>query len=717
MFNIYKSLKVKGSILSIEIFDEYIGVMDNLYNAYFIDINTFDIKKDYNISTEYEPFHQFSKSFALAKNGFMAMSINNSNKTLILFHKDYVMKKIGVLSNHQQVIEAIAYSKNGRFMATGGTDGRVFIYDTKYLKVLTSLEKQADSISSIAFSGDNKKIIANYFNRTSIIFDFDRNKEIVRFNTTSVVEDTKFYDDDSKLILCTRSGDIIIHDIDTNLDISSYKHCEHWPTSITITPYNDFAIVGTRESVMYFIRLKDNAKLAEINLSSTGITQMVYFKNFLIVGFYDGSVKLINTLYRRDEFEAELKLKKYAKLKVLIEENKFILLTPLVNKFYEAWNGVLKEAVDLIANEKIEEAIAMVNPFMDDPEKAKEFEFFLAQKAEVKKLADLIARKKYIRAFQLCEKEQSLQELAMYKELELHWVLTFKKARKLLEQNSSFNAAKATQLLEPFKQVRSKELMVRNLLDNTNKFAESDELIKQQKFGDYFMMVDRFTFLKETDLYKKVILLLDRFYNQGVSQIQAEKYSDALKTLSILRNIHIYKDRVEELIKDIDYKIKLKRAYENKEVGKVFQLALEYPQIRLMMSYKEIEQAFNHRCELAKPHAFGGKPKQVLKILAEYQDIEYTLDKVASFMKIAYIAELEKAVQNAQNIDWGYTLASYAKFFGKDDEITSFYTKMHKDSFLENIRESINAKTGYKKCSFTETIIEYADGAPITSAE
>jgi hypothetical protein len=709
MFNIYKSLKVKGSILAIEIFENYIAVLDNLYNIYFIESKTFDIKKDYNISTEYESFHQFSKSFGLSKSGFMAMSINNSNKVLILFHKNYSMKKVVAIGNHQRVVEAVEYSKDSKLMATGGADGRVFVYDTKYYKSLTSLEKQADSVSCMAFSDDSKKIISNSYNRTSIIFDVDRNKEVTRFSTNAVVEDSKFFDDDKKVILCTRDGKIIIYDIVKEEIISEEPHCEHWPSNIIITPYKDFAIIGTRESVLYFVRLKDNVCLANINLNSTGVTHFTYFKNFLVCGFYDGSVKLVNTLYKRDEFEAELKLKNYAKLKMLIEENKFILLTPLVNKFYEAWPTVLKEAIDMVANDEIDEAIEHTNPFMDDPEKAKEFEHYLAQKAHVKKLSDLIKRKKYIRAFQLCEKEQSLKDLALYKELELHWSLTFKKARKLLEQNSSFNASKANQLLEPFKQVRSKELIVRNLLDNTNKFAEADELIKGQKFGDYFMLVDKFEFLKETDLYKKVQILLDRFYSQGVAHIQAEKYNDALKTLSVLRNIHIYKDRVEDLIQDIDYKIKLKRAVDSKDVEKVFQIAYEYPQIKLMLQYKEIEQAFNHRCELAKPHAFAGKPKQVLKILQDYQHIEYTLDKVAGFIKIAYIAEIEKAVKAQQNIDWGYTLANYVKFFGKDDEITSLYSNNHKDSFLDNTQETAQGKEGYKMNSFVETVIEFAE--------
>jgi WD40 repeat protein len=709
MFNIYKSLKVKGSILAIEIFENYIAVLDNLYNIYFVESKTFDIKKDYNISTEYEPFHQFSKAFALSKNGYMAMSINNSNKVLILYHKSYSMKKIVAIGNHQRVVESVEFSKNSKFMATGGADGRVFVFDTKYYKSLTSVEKQSDSISCIAFSEDSNKLVSNSFNRTSIIFDLDRNKEIGRFETGTVVEDAKFYDEDKKIIVCTRDGMVIQYDIEKQEIISEQSHCEHWPSVVIITPYKDYAIIGTRESVLYFVRLKDNTLMSTLSLNSTGVTHLTYFKNFLVAGFYDGGVKLINTLYKRDEFEAELKLKKYAKLKTIIEENRFILLTPLVNKFYEAWPAVLKEAIDMVANDEIDEAIQHTNPFMDDPEKAKEFEFYLAQKAHVKKLSDLIKRKKYIRAFQLCEKEQSLKDLALYKELELHWSMTFKKARKLLEQNSSFNASKANQLLEPFKQVRSKELIVRNLLDNTNKFAEADEMIKGQKFGDYFMLVDKFEFLKETDLYKKVIMLLDRFYSQSVSQIQSEKYDEALKTLSILRNIHIYADRVEDLIVDIDFKIKLKRAYETKDAEKIFQIAHEYPQIKLMLQYKEIEQAFNHRCELAKPHAFAGKPKQVLKILSEYQQIEYTLDKVAGFVKIAYIAEIEKAVKNQQNIDWGYTLANYVKFFGKDDEISTLYSNNHKDSFLDNIQETANGKEGYKINSFVETVIEFAE--------
>jgi WD40 repeat protein len=730
MYNIFKELRVKSSVLGIEVFDNYTKVIDNLYNVYFIEHEKFTIEKDINIFPKTEPLHQFSKAVGISNGGYLAMIYKDRNQILILANKDTDVKKKVLISNHRREVETMAFSRDMKTFASGGADGKVYLFDTKVFKSFSSLERQSDTISKVSFSKDNTKIVATSFNKNGIVFDINRNKEIINFQTETVVEDSKFFDNDKKIAVVTRGGDLVVYDITKKpkdeeeeaaleddesgkfYEISNDKHCkDDWPTTIDITADQKYAVVGSRKSNIALVRLEDNLELATLTLDKSGITNVRFFKDKLVVGFFNGTIEYINMETNLDQFKAALKSKDYTKIKVLIVSNKFLLIHPIMEEFYSHWKNVLKKAIDLLSMEKIDEAIDITSPFMDDPVKAEEFKKYLDQKEEVKKFSDLLKRKKYIRAYQLCEKNEELKSLNLYQELEEYWLTCFRSAKKLLEQNSSFNTAKANQLLEPFLKVRSKEALVRNLLDNVPKFAEADLLVKEQKFEEYFKMASKYKFLQETDLYKKVDGLLNKYYNQGVALIQEQKYQNALKVLNVLKPINKYREQIAELLVDIDYKIKLKRAVANKDIQLVYQLAHEHDTIRFELGYKEIEKVFLSRCEMAKAHAFAGKPKQVVKILDQYQNIEFTMDKVATLVKTAYIEEIKLKMKAGLQIDWGVTLANYAKFFGKDDEIRDFYETIHKESFIEAIAEPASGKEGFHHHDFEETVVEIVEAA------
>jgi WD40 repeat protein len=728
MYNIFKELRVKSSVLGIEIFEDYTKVIDNLYNVYFIEHKNFTIEKDVNVFPKTEPLHQFSKAVGISRGLYMSMVYKDRNQILILANKEIDLKKKVLISNHRREVETMSFSKDVKTFASGGADGKVYIFDTKVFKSFASLEKQSDTISKVVFSDDNIKLLSTSFNKNGVVYDINRNKELIKFKTNYVVEDARFFDKDKKLVIITRGGETIVYDVSkkpaneeeeeaienddsgTFYELSHGLHCkDDWPTTIDITKDQKYAIVGSRKSKLALVRLEDNLELATLTLDKSGITNIRIFKDKLVVGFFNGGIEYINMETNIEEFKAALKSKDYAKIKVLTVANKFLLIHPIMEEFYSHWKAVLKKAIDLLSLEKIDEAIDITSAFMDDPVKANEFKKYLDQKAEVKKFSDLLKRKKYIRAYQLCEKSQELKSLALYQELEEYWLTSFRSAKKLLEQNSSFNTAKANQLLEPFLKVRSKERLVRTLMDNVPKFAEADILVKEQKFEDYFKMADKFSFLKETDLFKKVEGLLNRYYSQGVALVQEQKYQQALKVLNVLKPIEQYRERIAELLVDIDFKIKLKRAVAKKDINRVYELASEHDTIRFELGYKEIEKVFLSRCEMAKAHAFAGKPKQVVKILDQYQSIEYTRDKVSTLVKTAYIEEIKLKAKAGIKIDWGITLGNYLKFFGKDDEITDLYEIMHKESFLEAIPEPNTGKLGFHSNDYEESIIELVD--------
>jgi hypothetical protein len=304
-----------------------------------------------------------------------------------------------------------------------------------------------------------------------------------------------------------------------------------------MTPDDKYAIVGTRSSMIYAVRLEDNKIMFNASLESTGVTSIKFHGKNIIFGFSDGSLKMVDYCNNTEELEVQIKIKNFQKAKDMFNANKFLTLTPLIDKFNDGWDGVLKRVIDLISKNEVDAAIKISKPFVDDPEKAEELNFYLSQKEQVGKLIELIEQKDFVSAFTLVEKYAYLKELSLYSKLEIFWQKTFSKAKAMLEENAVFNKAKVTNLLKPFQRIKSKDQIIRNLLTNTDKFTQADETVKRQEFATYFAMVAKFEFLADTELHKKVLRLGERLHQQVLAMIQNSKFEDAKKSIREAINV------------------------------------------------------------------------------------------------------------------------------------------------------------------------------------
>jgi hypothetical protein len=708
MINVLKSTKVSTGIIDVEINRDYILAIDSKYNLYYFDKKSLAMFKSINIVSKYEPIHSFSKAFSISRNGFVNVSLTMNKNDLLLSHVESNLKKRAILSNHEQEIESSTFSHNCKLLATGGQDGRLFLYDLTHLKVLSSLDIQSDYIGNIVFSKDNSYMLSCCFNKANILFDIDRNKKIITFMTNDVVEDAKFFDKNRKIYLATRGGQSVIYNIKEKKTENIANIFTHWATVVALTPDDKYAIVGTRSNAIYAIRLEDNRMMFSLNIDSTGITAIKFVGKNIVMTFSDGSIKVVDYCNNTEELEVQIKIKNYQKAKDMFDANKFLTLTPLIDKFNEGWEGVLKRVVDLISKNEIEAAIKISKPFIDDPAKAEELNFYLSQKDQVSKLIELIEQKDFVNAFTLVEKYTYLKELTLYSKLEVFWQKTFSKAKAMLEENAMFNKPKVSNLLKPFQRIKSKEQLIRNLLTNTDKFTQADEIVKKQDFAVYFAMVAKFEFLADTDLHKKVLRLGERLHQQVLACIQTSKFEDAKNVINTLSMFKPYKAEAEKLSKEVMYNIDFQKAITNNNVRQAYIVAESYPDIKLHPKFQELDKEFKDKVEVAKKLAYAGKAGKVLELLDDYTEIDYTLDKVASLMKIAYLKEME-LTGGSNAFSWQSTIDNYLKLFHYDIQLKQTLEAIDKQDYIEDMEEEgLISEQGYSTYGLYKTILKEA---------
>lgn len=695
--------QLEGSVLSIAQSKDSTLCVDNTFHIVELD-KDLKIAKNVQIAKNIESPHRYSHAFGVSPYHFFCIPIFSEKKAIILEFSGSKPKIITTLQDHDGDIESSAFSHDGRFFATGGQDGRVFFYDGRSFLLSSSLLARSDYISTIRFSKSGEFVAISGFDKFTMIFDMLRHKIAFNFATNDVVEDSCFFENDEKVMLICRNNASIIFSLREGKIISQEFPFAFWPTSIAIESEENYALVGTRSDTLYVICLKDNTKAMEIKTEHAGIASLVFSLGYLYIGAIDGALIAIDYNEGKEALKESLDRKDYKSAREAINNNVFLSIHPLTKVFDEVWPQILQQAIDLLNNDAIEEAIEITAPFVVSESKKREFDFYLAQKDGVKTFLELINKRDFTKAYEMLQTTKFLAKTQAYEKLENIWNKTFFDAKNLLVENANVNKQKAEQILAPFNNTPKKELIVQ-LLRNSDVFEKAESFIKKQNFKEYFSLTFQFSFLRDMNLYKKVLLVGERML---VNLIELEKnfrYDEAKKIAETLLLFPPLKRAANERIVLMQQKQNLLLAIEANDVKKVYALISEIESLRSMEQFKEFTKDFLRHYEEAKPYAYEGNAKHAMVLLGEYMTINYWIDKIGALLKTAYLKQIEKALNEAE-VNWTITIKRYFERYGKSFELVKLLQNHESEAILEQF-EGDGESDGYRRYGFVDSVVIY----------
>ena len=695
--------QLEGSILGIVQSKDSTLCVDSTFHIVEVD-KDIKITKSVQITKNIESPHRYSHAFGVSPHHFFCIPIFSEKKVIIVEFSGSKPKLVTTLEDHDGDIESSAFSKDGRFFATGGQDGRVFFYDGRSFLLSSSLLARSDYISTIRFSKSGDFVAISGFDKFTMIFDMLRHKIAYNFVTNDVVEDSCFFENDEKLMLVCRNNASIIFSLRDGKIISQEYPFAFWPTSIAIESEENYALVGTRSDTLYVIGLKDNTKAMEIKTEHAGIASLVFSLGHLYIGAIDGALIAIDYNEGKEALKESLDRKDYKSAREAINNNVFLSIHPLTKVFDEAWAGILQQAIDLLNHNDIEQAIEITAPFIVSEPKKREFDFYLAQKDGVKTFLELINKRDFTKAYEMLQTTKFLAKTQAYEKLENIWNKAFFDAKNLLIENANVNKPKAEQILAPFNNTPKKELIVQ-LLRNSDVFEKAESLIKKQNFKEYFSLTFQFSFLRDMNLYKKVLLVGERML---VNLIELEKnfrYDEAKKIAETLLLFPPLKRAANERIVLIQQKENLLLAIEANDIKKVYALISEIESLRSMEQFKEFTKDFLRHYEEAKPYAYEGNAKHAMVVFGEYMEIPYWVDKIGALLKTAYLRQIEKALKE-EEVNWQITIKRYFERYGKSFELVKLLQNHEAKAILEQF-EGDGEGDGYRRYGFVDSVVIY----------
>ncbi|MCB1177790.1 MAG: TIR domain-containing protein, partial [Leptospiraceae bacterium] len=157
------------------------------------------------------------------------------------------------IKGHNKEVKVVAYSPNGKILASGSVDKRILIWDSSSGKKINSIELvKTGNVTSLSFSPDGKILGSGFQNGKIILWDIATGKEIKTLKSNNYSINTLVFHpiEENKIITGSNDKTIKIWDIESGSEMLSLKGHSGIVSTVSISPDGKLIASGSDDTII-----------------------------------------------------------------------------------------------------------------------------------------------------------------------------------------------------------------------------------------------------------------------------------------------------------------------------------------------------------------------------------------------------------------------------------------------------------------------------------
>lgn len=585
-------------------------------------------------------------------------------------------KIVATVGRHQGDVSCVGIDPKNRYMFSCGDDGMIFGVDIKTAQLALTLPKHVDSISDIAFSSDGKFVATASYDKNISLYSLliMAPKGKLKMHSAPVMK-LQFLSN-NRLFSIDKNGGAIVWDLNTLKVICRLKGIHDDITQITLGYDGSLLFLGTK---LGYILVYDLSSYEMISRRYVKLESAVTALNFdeerheLIVGADNGDLYFYNIFHNEKHFSELLKEKKYALMLACIEENPLLKYTKASKVFDAIWEKTLQRAKELLEISDKAGALKLFESFNDIPAKRQYAQKLIQEYAEYDKFLFFVKNRKIALAYGLANVHPIYKETKIYKTMEAEWRNAFSLAKKyLLDEKLGY---KAQEILMPYRGISEKTALIQELVLNVHVYKRFRTAIAQKEFKLSFELVKQNPFLKEYPEYKALISYSDSLYMKAQTLLGNGDTHSAIKIFRILLDFDDFRDEAKEIILDIQNKHKFFNAIEAEDIIAAYNLLDGSSTLGQTSDGKKLNEQWESDFAKAKEYASSCDVEGIKASFENYMKIKSKNMDMASVLSQCYIHQLQRAIKdNKEQKSLENGIKNYLLYYGLDEKIREIFT-------------------------------------------